>query len=99
MTSYSLLDQQLTESSLWLAAKEGNLGKCERECNEKNINQKSKDATPLYIAAQGGRTYVVEFLINRGAFVETTFNGFTALYVACRNGHDKVAKCLLRCRG
>jgi ankyrin repeat protein len=53
--------------------------------------------TPLGIAASGGYVEGVQFLISKGANVNTQFsNSVTALYVASQWGHEKIVSALLK---
>ena len=61
-----------------------------------NINGENTSVSPLYMASIHGRSYIVKFLIERGADVNHHIqNGTTALHGACYNGEYEVAKCLI----
>lgn len=56
-----------------------------------------KNCTPIYIAAQGGHSGIVELLIRREANVNIARNnGETTLYSAARYGHTKVVELLIQ---
>jgi ankyrin repeat protein len=51
--------------------------------------------TPLMIAASRGHTQAVHFLLEHGACVDFVAKGYTALYLAAREGRGGVVKLLL----
>ena len=51
--------------------------------------------TPLHDAAEKGRLKQVEILLDRGAMIKSTVDGFSPLHYACLKGHLSVAKKLI----
>ena len=51
--------------------------------------------TPLHDAADKGQLKQVEILLDRGAIIKSTVNGFSPLHNACLQGHLSVAKKLI----
>ena len=62
-----------------------------------NVNVKgNNNVTPLILASQQGKLYVVEDLLDRGARVNDVMtDGKTALLMACKNGHTEIVKRLM----
>ena len=52
--------------------------------------------TPLWAASRSGRTSVAEILLSRGADVDATLSGETALYMAAYTGQYDIVQLLLR---
>ena len=55
----------------------------------------NKLCTPLHDAADKGRLKQVEILLDRGAMIKSTVDGFSPLHYACLQGHLSVAKKLI----
>ena len=62
-----------------------------------NINVKgNNNVTPLILASQQGKLYVVEDLLDRGARVNDVMtDGKTALLMASKNGHTEIVRILM----
>ena len=55
----------------------------------------NKLCTPLHDAADKGQLKQVEILLDRGAMIKSTVDGFSPLHYACRQGHLSVVKKLM----
>lgn len=77
----------------------GNLARVKRFIDKDGaiVNQRGTDGfAPLYLAAQEGRTEIVNVLITNGAKVNTEFlDNVTPLYIAAECGHIGVVRTLL----
>lgn len=52
--------------------------------------------TPLHVASKWGKLQMVEFLIDKGACIDSkTRDGLTPLHCAARSGHDQVVDILV----
>ena len=62
-----------------------------------NVNVKgNNNVTPLILASQQGKLYVVEDLLDRGARVNDVMtDGKTALLMASKNGHTEIVRILM----
>jgi uncharacterized protein len=84
---------------IWRAAREGDVGEVERLVgqdpgllNAKNVGGR----TPLIAASAEGHVGVVRWLVDKGAATnERAQEGWTALYIACRDRHPAVMSLLL----
>ena len=52
--------------------------------------------TPLFYAAEGGKSQCIEYLLNYGAIVYKGSQGITPLMIACSGGHVNCAKLLYK---
>jgi len=90
---------QVPDVNVFDAARQGNLDKVKAAVAAKPelANAKNeKGLGPLYLASQAGKLDVVEFLISRGASVNSlTRRGFTPLHAASERGHAEVVEYLL----
>ena len=90
--------QESIELSFVVAAKEGELEKCQLMIkNGINLNASTILGTPLVCAAQGGKLDVCELLLNAGSDVnKATINGnVTPLMIAAISGHFELCKLFL----
>ncbi|XP_043466720.1 putative ankyrin repeat protein RF_0381 [Leptopilina heterotoma] len=87
------------ETSLYLAAKKGNVEMCQMLVNKgADVNiVKDNSGTPLHIAARKGRKEVVEFLLENGAKTNAidTFR-HTPLHFAAMGGSSDIVKIILK---
>lgn len=93
------LHQQVLNDALITSSQEGNL-ECVKKLIEAGADLTHRmaniDATPLDRAAYNGHTAVAEYLLNKGALINSTRkDGITPLFVACSNGHFEVAQLLI----
>jgi serine/threonine-protein phosphatase 6 regulatory ankyrin repeat subunit B len=88
------------EISLLEAAQEGNISAVKYYITHgENINRENeKGYTPLMLASENGREDIAEFLIKKGADINTKSlkDGQTALILASENSHIEIVKMLIK---
>jgi len=68
---------------------------CEQHAIKLNVNDLNEyRGTPLFVAASAGHVEMCQFLLEKGAAIETRYELQTPLYAAARNGHLAVVKLL-----
>ena len=84
-------------STIYLAAREGDLEKVKRFIEEgADINAKKGGETPLFASLDAGKSAIAKFLIAQGADVNTPgFGGLTPLFPACVDGEKEVIELLI----
>jgi hypothetical protein len=84
--------------TVFTAARRGDLQSLKKLISDENLNSKdNRGATPLWIAAAYGKCELVEYLISRGANLnsKTEIAGLTPFHIAALNGQKDVVELLL----